>query len=125
MTNNGKHTIMLVDDSSTNNLLYQNIFETEGYNVIVCDDAKTALKKLQKSIPGVIILDLMMPDMDGLDFYECIKKEPTTAHIPVIMLTAKVDRESEKRAKAMGVYDYLIKPVGITVITEKIAKILN
>jgi len=118
--------IMLVDDSSTNNLLYESIFESEGYDVIVCDSGRTALKKLtQKERPNIVLLDLMMPGIDGFDVLEKIKSNPDTKEIPVIILTAKVDAESESKAFELGAVDYIIKPIGIYEITEEIRAILS
>ncbi len=118
--------IMLVDDSSTNNLLYESIFESEGYDVIVCDSGRTALKKLaQKERPNIILLDLMMPGVDGFDVLGKIKENPEIKDIPVIILTAKVDSESEAKAFELGAVDYIIKPIGIYEITEEIRLILS
>jgi putative two-component system response regulator len=121
-----KNIIMLVDDSSTNNLLYESIFESEGYDVIICEDGKSALKKLNsKDKPDLILLDLMMPGLDGFSVLEKIYSNPENKNIPIIMLTAKVDIESEKKAYKLGVTDYIIKPIGINEITEEIKLILE
>jgi putative two-component system response regulator len=122
---NSKYTVMLIDDSSTNNILYESILIDEGYDVIVCEDAKIALKRLQKDTPNLIILDLMMPGMDGFNFLEKKKEISTAVKIPVIMLTARIERESERKAFELGVLAYMIKPVGINEITEKVKKILT
>jgi DNA-binding response OmpR family regulator len=120
-----KGKVMLIDDSTTNNLLYENILDSEGYEVFVCDDAKMGLQKLKKEHPDLILLDLMMPRMDGFNFMEKLHEEPDINDIPVIILTAREDRLSEKRAYELGAKDYLIKPVGITEILEKIEKIIS
>jgi CheY-like chemotaxis protein len=116
--------IMLIDDSSTNNLLYTSILSDEGYEVVVYEHAKTALKNIDKEKPSLIILDLMMPGMDGFDFLTNIQQNPETAKIPVIMLTANISEESEKRAKAMGVKIFLPKPAGIKEITDAVKELL-
>lgn len=119
-----KSVIMLIDDSSTNNLLYENILSEEGYDIIVCEDATSALKRLNKGIPDLIVLDLMMPGMDGFSFIEQKNKNKDWLNIPVLMLTARIDSQSEARAYKMGVLEYVIKPISISEITEKIKKIL-
>ena len=118
-------TIMLIDDSSTNNILYESILLDEGYDVIVCEDAKTALKILPQNVPDLIILDLMMPGMDGFQFIKKKNEIKIAAKVPVIMLTARVDTISEQKAYEMGVVEYIIKPVGIAEITEKVKKCLS
>lgn len=125
MNNKNKHTIMLIDDSSTNNILYESILMDEGYDVIICEDAKIALKKLQKVIPDLIILDLMMPGMDGFHFLEKKREMKTVSNVPVIMLTARMDQESERKAFELGVLAYMVKPIGILEITDKIKKIFT
>ncbi|MCX7987134.1 MAG: response regulator [Bacteroidales bacterium] len=116
--------IMLIDDSSTNNLLYTSILSDEGYAVVVCEQAKNALKTIQKEKPDLIILDLMMPGMDGFDLLLNMKKEGDLANIPVIMLTANASEESEKRAKSLGVKAFISKPAGIKEITEAVKEVL-
>jgi CheY-like chemotaxis protein len=123
MSENTKRTIMLIDDSSTNNILYESILLDEGYDVIICEDAKIALSRLQKDIPDLIILDLMMPGIDGFNFLEKKKMMPAILDVPVLMLTARVDKDSERKAYELGVVGYMVKPVGITEITEKLKKI--
>jgi len=123
MSENTKKTIMLIDDSSTNNILYESILLDEGYNVIICEDARIALTRLQKDIPDLIILDLMMPGIDGFNFLEKRKMMPAVLDVPVLMLTARVDKESERKAYELGVVGYMVKPVGISEITEKLKKI--
>ncbi len=120
-----KQKVMLVDDSSTNNILYESILVDEGYDVITCLDAKSALKRLQKDTPDLIMLDLMMPGMDGFDLLEKINELNNSPSIPVIMLTASNDKTSELKAIKMGVAAYLNKPVGIAVISEKVKEILS
>ncbi|HOK51355.1 MAG: response regulator [Bacteroidales bacterium] len=116
--------IMLIDDSSTNNLLYASILSDEGYEVVVCEEAKSALKSIQKEKPDLIILDLMMPGMDGFDLLTTMKTHSELANIPVIMLTANASEESEKRARSMGVKAFLSKPAGIKEITDAVKEVL-
>lgn len=116
--------IMLIDDSSTNNLLYASILSDEGYEVVVCEEAKSALKSIQKEKPDLIILDLMMPGMDGFDLLTTMKTHSELANIPVIMLTANASEESEKRARSMGVKAFISKPAGIKEITDAVKEVL-
>jgi DNA-binding response OmpR family regulator len=125
MKQDSKGIVMLIDDSSTNNLLYESILETEGFGVIVCDSVKMALKKLSQLHPDLIILDLMMPGLDGFDFMDKRKELTGTENIPVIMLTARIDQNSERKAYDMGVADYINKPVGIHEIVDRIDRVLS
>lgn len=118
-------TILIVDDSSTNNLLFQSIFEENGFDVIVSTSGKAGLSALDKNKADLVLLDVMMPGLDGFDVLKTIKEDEKNRSLPVLMLTAKKDSESMKKALDMGATDYLIKPVGIKEIVEKIKKVLN
>jgi DNA-binding response OmpR family regulator len=118
-------TILIVDDSSTNNLLFQSIFEENGFDVIVSTSGKAGLSALDKNKADLVLLDVMMPGLDGFDVLKTIKEDKKNQSLPVLMLTAKKDSESMKKALDMGAADYLIKPVGIKEIVEKIKKVLN
>lgn len=117
--------IMLIDDSSTNNLLYESILQDEGYEVVVCDNPGLALKKIKEEMPSLILLDLMMPGLDGFNLMEKKNSDKLIASIPVIMLTAKADYESEVRAKSLGIKDFFAKPIGIKEITDAVKEYLK
>jgi len=117
--------IMLIDDSTTNNILYSSIFTDEGYDVVICDNSKNALKMIIEEKPSLIILDLMMPGIDGFELMKKIKQDSNLASIPIVMVTAKLSKESEEKAKNMGVQAYLNKPVGINEIVDVVKNILN
>lgn len=116
---------MLIDDSSTNNLLYESILQDEGYEVVVCDNPSEALNKTKEVMPGLILLDLMMPGLDGFNLMEKKNSDKSIASIPVIMLTAKADHESELKARSLGVKDFFAKPIGIKEITEAVKEYLK
>ena len=115
---------MLIDDSTTNNILYESILVDEGYNVVVFEDAQKAIGRLQNEIPDLIMLDLMMPGMDGFNFLEKKNDIKKAKNIPVVMLTARTEKDSENKAYNLGVVEYLTKPVGIAEITGLVKKIL-
>ena len=83
------------------------------YEVIVATSGKEGLRAASGHKPDIILLDIMMPNMDGFEVLEKIKKSPKTLKIPVIMLTAKGDTESKVRAASLYDEDYIVKPVQI------------
>jgi CheY-like chemotaxis protein len=125
MSSTSTSRILLIDDSSTNNLLFQSIFEEAGYKVSICFNGKEALRQIHKEIPDLVMLDVMMPGMDGFEVLNSIKTNSATSHIPVIMLTAKNDQESRERALSMGAIDYILKPIGINEILDVVSKVLQ
>ncbi len=117
--------ILLIDDSSVNNLLLQNILEDEGYQVQVAFSGREGLEKINRETPHLVLLDLMMPRMDGHEVLRIIKSDPEANHIPVIILTAKNDSKDEALALEMGAVDYLTKPIDIENTLERIRKVLG
>lgn len=120
-----KYRIMIVDDSSTNNILYESILADEGYDILVSEDSKAALNRLKKELPDLLLLDLMMPGMDGFHFMQEKNTDKSIKNIPVVMVTAKADKESEQKAYDLGVKRYLTKPVGIMEIVQTVKEVLN
>jgi DNA-binding response OmpR family regulator len=117
--------ILLIDDSSVNNLLLQNILEDENFRVFVAFSGREGLAIISEERPDLVLLDIMMPKMDGIEVLQRIVSDVKTKDIPVIMLTAKADKEDEMLTLEMGAADYLIKPVNIEVILAKINKVLG
>lgn len=117
--------ILLIDDSSVNNLLLQNILEDEGYQIVTAFSGKEGLEKVVAEKPNLVILDIMMPRMDGIEVLRQILANPETKNIPVIMLTAKVDAHDESLAIEIGAVDYMTKPVNIENTLQKIRNVLG
>ncbi len=122
MTKN-KKKILVVDDSATNNILLQSILEEEGYFVNVAFDGKEAFQFLKTRKPDLILLDIMMPEIDGLSILREIKKKNT--EIPVIMVTAKDDLQSQDEAKSAGALDYIQKPINVDLVIDKVKQLFS
>ncbi len=113
--------ILVVDDSETSLFLVQSIFEdNSAIDYILESDSQKALQTLYDNSIDLIVLDLMMPALDGFEFLSRIKKDEQTQNVPVIALTALQDSESEKRAMELGANDYLRKPIDIDELEQKI-----
>ncbi len=117
--------ILVIDDSSVNNLLLQNILEEENYKVIVAFSGREGLKLTESEKPDLILLDIMMPRMDGIEVLKRIKSSDKTVDIPVIMLTAKLDSADRKSSLEIGAIDYINKPVIIDELVTKVKNILQ
>ncbi|MDH5655246.1 MAG: hybrid sensor histidine kinase/response regulator [Spirochaetia bacterium] len=105
-----KKTILVVDDTAQNIKLVGNILDGEGYLVRAATDGKQALAAAEKSLPDLILLDVMMPEMDGFETCQALKAGEKTKEIPVIFLTAKNDVGDIARAFEIGAVDYVAKP---------------
>jgi DNA-binding response OmpR family regulator len=100
---------MLVDDEIAMLMLVSMTMKRSGFYVIEADNAPRALDLLETSMPDLIILDVMMPGMSGIELCAQIRARPETAHTPIIMLSALTDSKSMKRAKEAGANEYLSK----------------
>ncbi len=103
-----KHTILIVDDTKANiNILLSLL---SSYDVVVALSGKEALKMVKKNEIDIILLDIMMPDMDGYEVCEILKSKQKTKDIPVLFITAKTDEDSIEKAYDIGGVDYVTKP---------------
>ena len=104
-------TILIVDDELLNRKLIQTLLAPEGYRTVTAVGGEEALAEVARSIPDLILLDAMMPVIDGYEVARRIKSDPATAHVPIIMVTAFDDRGSRIVGLEAGVEDFLAKPV--------------
>ena len=103
--------ILVVEDSPTERLYFTHILSRQGYHVITAEDGADALLKAKSERPDLILMDIIMPGMNGFQATRMITRDEATRHIPVIMCTGK-DKESDKVwALRQGATDYLTKPV--------------
>ncbi len=102
--------ILAVDDEKAIVRLVQVNLEREGYEVVTAYDGREALEKVASERPDLVVLDVMMPYMDGFEVLQQLKKDPNTRDIPVIMLTAKAQDADVFRGWQSGVDCYLTKP---------------
>ena len=118
-----KH-ILMVDDVTTNLKSAAEVLQPY-YQLSMAKSGKQALQFLKKNIPDLILLDLMMPEMDGYETMEQIKLNPMTAKIPIIFLTADTEQSSEIRGLQMGAMDFITKPFRAEAMLGRIEKVLQ
>ena len=115
-----KRTIMVVDDNPDLVEILRMMLESNGFNVRCAYSGKELLAALEKEKPALILLDIMMPEMDGLEVLTRLKEDPSTASIPVILLTAKMQNEDILEGYKMGADYYITKPFTSTQVLEGI-----
>lgn len=108
--NQKKKTILIVDDNPMNLLLTSHVLENEGYATLTADDGRIALKELEKQTPSLILLDVMMPEMDGYEVCRLINANEEWTEIPIIFLTANAQTENLVEGFKAGGVDYITKP---------------
>ena len=105
--------ILIVDDEPQNRMLLRDPLEARGYEVAEAENGEEALQQVAERIPDVILLDVMMPKMDGFDVCRRLRNDVKTAPIPVLMVTALSDRKDRMTGIAAGANDFLNKPVDL------------
>ena len=120
-----KTKILIIDDSNTNVVLLEAVFSGKGYVVETALNAYEAFNSMDKEIPDLILLDLLMPKISGFDFMENIRNKDEFKNIPVIVISAVSDYDNVQKIKQMGIYDYIKKPVDIEELEEKVEKLLS
>lgn len=120
-----KAKVLIVDDEPYNvDLLEQALDETD-YQVITAMNGKEALAKIQSEQPDLVLLDLMMPEMDGFTVLAKVKEDPMLRDIPVIIVSADHDSKSIVRGIKQGADDYLTKPVNTAQFVKKVKDFLG
>jgi CheY-like chemotaxis protein len=120
-----KGEILLVDDNPANLKLARVLLTTEGYEVRVASDAEEALKVLDDFEPQIILMDVQLPGMDGLELTRRLKADPHRRGIVIIALTACAMKGDEEKARAAGADGYLSKPVDTRTLPASIASYLE
>ena len=117
--------ILVVDDEPSIVQTLQDRLEMNEYTVFTAYDGKEGLKKAQEEKPDIILLDVIMPNMDGHEMLEVLRKQPDCDGISVIMLTARSQTQDIARANACGIDDYIVKPFDLSELLEKIETVLE
>jgi len=117
--------ILVVDDNNVNRDILQRRLEREGYIVDTAENGRQALDEIDHQNYDLILLDILMPEMDGYDVLRALKASGKHKHIPVIMLTAVHESDSVRSCIEMGAADYLLKPYNTMLLKARITSVLN
>jgi DNA-binding response OmpR family regulator len=119
--------ILIVDDDPLISRMYENKLRRDGYEVQTATNGEEALTQVRKHSPSLILLDVMMPKLNGVETLKILKEDEKTAKIPVIILTNLGDKpEDIEKAKAMGASDYLVKSrISLKELSERVKQELT
>jgi len=121
-----KKRVLIIDDEDDIREVAQVSLETmAGWDVQTARSGKEGLEKAAAGQPDVILLDVMMPDMDGPTTFQEFKSRPETSHIPVVLLTAKVQKAEQGQLSSMGFKAILAKPFDPVTLADQLAEILG
>ncbi len=118
-------TILIVDDELQSRKLLEVLLEHEGYRTLTAADGQGALALISEHKPDLILLDILMPGMDGLEVARILKANPDTTHIPIIMLTALVDRRTHLAGLNAGAEEFLTKPLDRAELSLRVQSVLR
>ena len=113
-------TILVVDDTSEIRMLLVATLQQAGYEVLEASDGSVVMRWVEDAMPDAIILDLMMPGMDGWETLKLLKAREDTKHIPVIISSALRGDNDLAKARELGAHDYLTKPWGAAALLERL-----
>ena len=117
--------ILIVDDEQDIVELLSYNLEKEGFSIVKAYDGETALELVRSKKPDLMILDLMLPKMNGFDVCKAVRRNPETAHLPIIMLTAKGEEIDKIIGLEIGADDYITKPFSIKELIARVRAILR
>jgi two-component system phosphate regulon response regulator PhoB len=118
-------TVLIIEDEpSLQEILTYNL-ESRGYQVIVFDDGTEGLEGVRKHVPDIVLLDIMLPGMDGFEVCRHIRSDPLIKHLPVLMMTARGEEIDQLVGFQMGADDYVTKPFKMRILLERIKSLLR
>lgn len=119
-----KYKILIVDDEPDIVETLSFMLQARNFDVVTASDGLEALSKVKSERPDLVLLDIMMPGMDGYDVCVKLKTDKETKNIPVVMLTARGENEAVIRAHKSGANDYIVKPFTLPTLVNKLNRLL-
>jgi DNA-binding response OmpR family regulator len=114
-----------VDDDPDVRTLYRLVLHQEGLDVIEAENGKEALDIIQNDAPALVLLDIMMPDMDGYEVCRRLRADPSTAELPVLMFSAKGTGADRNTGMQVGANDFMVKSAGPRALVARIRSLLS
>ena len=116
--------ILLVEDNEMNRDMLSRRLKRKGFELVYAEDGVAAVENAKQHMPALILMDVSLPEMDGLEATKLIKRDPSTANIPIIALTAHAMDGDRERCLAAGCNDYDTKPIELARLLEKMNALL-
>jgi len=120
-----KALVLIVEDNELNLKLFTDLLQTQGYDVISTRDGMTALDLAREHQPDLILMDIQLPEVSGIDVTKWLKADEELKHIPVIAVTAFAMKGDEEKIRASGCEAYMSKPISVSHFLETIAGFLK
>lgn len=121
----GVRKILLVDDSETALQMEQMMLGSDGYEFILARDGEESISKALDHKPDLILMDVVMPKMDGFEAVRRLRKNQQTRHVPIVMVTSKAEAESLEAGYTCGCNDYIVKPIDRLELLAKVRNLIG
>lgn len=118
-------TILIVEDNDLNMKLFNDLLQAHDYNTVQTQDGREALDLARKHMPDLILMDIQLPEISGLEVTKMIKNDDSLKHIPVIAVTAFAMKGDEEKIREGGCEGYIAKPISVPSFLETIAKFVG
>lgn len=118
-------TVLIVEDNELNMKLFHDLLEAHGYNVLEARDGNEAMELAGEFRPDLILMDIQLPEVSGLEVTQNIKNNDELANIPIIAVTAFAMKGDEERIRQGGCEDYIAKPISVASFIEKVKRYLD
>ena len=117
--------ILLVDDSETILMMEQMILQKESYEIVMARDGKEGIKKAVEMKPDLILMDVVMPKMNGFEAVKWLRQREETKSVPIVMVTTEAETESMEAGYVCGCSDYVVKPIDGLELLTKVKNLLS
>ncbi len=124
-TNDAAKTVLVVEDNELNMKLFHDLLEAHGYNILQTKDGMDALRIAREHKPDLILMDIQLPEVSGLEVTKWIKEDENLKSIPVIAVTAFAMKGDEEKIRDGGCEAYIAKPISVTNFLETVRRFLN
>lgn len=117
--------ILIVEDNANNRLLVRDVLQATGYETVETETAEEGIRLALERQPALILMDILLPTMNGMEALRRLRDEPMTRHIPVIAVTASVMDQDRSKIMTAGFDDYVMKPINVKAFLESVRTVLE
>ena len=125
MDTNKQKSVLVVEDNELNMRLFCDLLAADGYQTFQCRDGSKAIEIARKVLPSLVVMDIQLPEVSGLDITRWMKDDEDLAHIPVLAVTAFAMRSDEQRVREAGCEGYLSKPIQIATFLKAVQSLIS
>ncbi len=123
--NGSAKTVLVVEDNDLNMKLFHDLLEAHGYNILQTKDGMEAMRLAREHHPDLILMDIQLPEVSGLEVTKWLKEDETLKSIPVVAITAFAMKGDEEKIRKGGCEGYIAKPISVTSFLETVARLVN